>query len=267
MRPTICAVIAVRNEAPYLRFLLPRLAEQGIDVAIIDHGSTDNSAALLRAHRGQPVLFRLDLPYLGHFSLLQQLEAKQKVIDQLPHDWVIHQDADEILEPADPTRTLSDLIAEADAAGDTVINFEEFCFIPAPDENFVDKDYFRELRSYYYFTPWANRLNRAWRRDANLQNLVTGGHELTGSRLRRFPVDQVLRHYIVLSQQHALNKYLGRQFAPADIAAGFHRNRQGLTAAQLRLPAASPWLCWDAQDGVTRLSRAQPTSTHFWAWA
>lgn len=35
---SICAVIAVRNESPYLKVLLPLLAKQGIDVAIIDNG-------------------------------------------------------------------------------------------------------------------------------------------------------------------------------------------------------------------------------------
>ena len=43
IRPSICAIITVRNEYQYLEVLLSHLAEWAIDAAIIDNGSMDNS--------------------------------------------------------------------------------------------------------------------------------------------------------------------------------------------------------------------------------
>ena len=42
---SICAVIAARNEVPYLRILLPRLHQQNIDVYIVDNESGEESRA------------------------------------------------------------------------------------------------------------------------------------------------------------------------------------------------------------------------------
>jgi hypothetical protein len=73
-------IIAVRNEAPYLRVLLPILASQRIDVAIIDNESTDDSPLLFSEYTRDPIILVEKLPYDGYFSLTKQLIAKQESI-------------------------------------------------------------------------------------------------------------------------------------------------------------------------------------------
>jgi hypothetical protein len=129
---SICAVLGLRNEAHYLPILLPILANQGIEVAVIDHESTDGSRDLYSAYLGNPIISVESLRYEGVYSQTQQLEAKQNVYRRLKHDWVIHHDADEIFEDFRPNHTLRDAIQEADEGGFDALNFDEFAFLPKP---------------------------------------------------------------------------------------------------------------------------------------
>jgi hypothetical protein len=122
------------------------------------------------------------------------------------------------------------------------------------------------MRNYYFFEPNPNRLNRAWLRRCALDNRSSGGHVLAGPHKRVFPRSQVLRHYIVLSQQHAIQKYTTRRFDKDELASGFHANRLALTADMLELPPPSaPLLQYDVGPDVP-LSRRFPTGLHYWHW-
>lgn len=263
---SICAVICARNEAPYLKVLLPRLASQGIEVALIDNGSTDGSLDLYREYSNAPIVILEHMPYPGYYSQTQQLQAKQRVYQRLKHDWVVHHDADEVFENPDPGLSLRDAILEADAGGYGVLNLDEFVFLPEPGQEFSGKDYYSGILRYYFFEPAPNRLNRVWRRDLFPENLMSGGHTLTGSDLSIFPINQVMRHYIVLGYEHALSKYLGRKFAPEDLAKGWHGNRLKFTEENLRLPESSPFL-FTMEDPASRpFHTERPTKKHFWEW-
>ena len=263
---SICAVIGVRNEAHYLQILLPLLAGQGIDVFIVDHASTDGSHRLYAELASRPVIGLGRLPYRGYFSLSEQLAAKREIYRQLQHDWVIHQDADEILEHAAPGLALRDAIEEAAAGSFNALNFDEFVFLPEPGADYRGRNYNRELRRYYYFAPHPNRLNRAWRRDLDFDHRQSGGHVLSGDRLSISPANHVLRHYIVLSEEHARQKYLHRSFSHEDRRGGWHGNRINFTEASLALPEESPLMFeldrWDSRE----FCRDQPTATHYWQW-
>jgi hypothetical protein len=265
MRLSICAVIAVRNEFPYLRLLLPLLAKQGIEVAIIDNQSTDGSQRLYADYWGSPVILVESLPYSGYFSLSKQLEAKLSLIDRLPHDWIVHHDADEILEHYQPGLGLREAIEEAEAAGCNTLNFDEFVFLPEPGSDYSGRDYYTELLRYYFYEPQKNRLNRAWKRVANRLDIASGGHRLQdGASI--FPVNHVLRHYIVLSASHAQQKYLNRCFDEADLLRGWHRKRLNLTAIDLALPGHHEYLFTLERGGSKAFHRGSPASNHYWQW-
>lgn len=159
---SICAVIAVRNGAKYLKVLLPFLAQQDIDVAIIDNESTDNSYELYSQFKNKPIIIVETLPYKGFFSLSQQLISKQMLYKKLHHDWIIHHDVDEIMEHNKPGLTLRDAIEQADKAGYNAINFDEFVFLPEPNSDYSQSNYHTELLRYYFFEPVKNRLNRSF---------------------------------------------------------------------------------------------------------
>jgi glycosyltransferase involved in cell wall biosynthesis len=265
-RLSICAIIAARNELHYLNILLPLLAEQRIDVIIVDNESTDGSSELYSGLMGKPIITVETLPYRGSFSLSEQLSAKQELCKTINHDWVIHHDADEIMEHHKPGLTLRDAIQEADRAGYNILNFEEFVFLPEPNSNYFNRNYYAELLRYYFFEPKKNRLNRAWKRSSQLSNTTTGGHILKGSYLSVAPTNHILRHYIALSGHHAKEKYLGRDFDPKELAKRWHNNRLNFTKKNLLLPDKNAFLFrlnrYDSKD----FCRTKPANKHFWQW-
>jgi hypothetical protein len=263
---SICALIAARNEHPYLRILLPVLAEQNIDAVILDNDSTDGSQALYAAHTGAPILAVRHLPHRGVFSLTEQLVAKQHLAERLNYDWVIHQDADEILEHRADGRTLRDAIQEAHDRGHNAINFEEVVFLPGPDEDFAGRNYYQEMRRYYYFAPSPRRLNRAWKVASRLSNLAFGGHRLEGRKVSFAPENHILRHYIALSEQRAMAKYLSRTFADGDLAKGWHGNRVTINRENIRVPTESAYLL-ELPSGPSKAFRwDRPAPRHYWEW-
>lgn len=263
---SICAFIAVRNEAQYLRFLLPRLAEDAIDVVLFDHESSDESQVIAHQYENSPVIDIRSLPYRGVFSLQEQLLAKHSAIKEVKHDWVIHQDADEILEHRNSAQSLRAAIENTDQQGYNAINFEEFCFLPEPAANYEGQDYHRLMKQYYFFAPCSPRLIRAWKRQAvKAENLTSGGHLLEGDNILLCPEFHSLRHYFVLSQKHAYRKYLNRRFESDELDKGWHHNRIQLTFDMLKLPRKSMYLQRDSSEYLI-LNRERPAEKHYWQW-
>lgn len=264
--PSVCAILGVRNEYHYLKVLLPLLAEQTIDVVIIDNDSNDGSHDLYRQYSGKPIIGIERLPFRGVFSLSEQLEAKKVLCDRLNHDWVIHQDADEILQHWQPNLSLYDAIAEAHRAGYNVLNFDEFVFLPEPGETYEQKNYYQSMLRYYFFEPMKNRLNLAWKRSANLSNFRSGGHRLEGESISIYPRNCISRHYIVLSESFAQRKYLRRIVSERDLSLGWHSNRHNLTAVDLVLPHSSKYLYQLETYESKAFYRGMLTKKHYWHW-
>lgn len=262
----ICALIAARNERAYLQTLLPLLAAQDIDVAILDHGSSDGSASLYEEFRGQPVIRVEHLPDTGVFSLSAQLQAKQQLAESLPHSWLVHHDADEWLHHRIGVGTLRDCIESAAEEGANAVNFEEFVFLPHPEQTNTDNPIANNLH-YYYFLKESNRLNRAFHRSLNGSNGISGGHRISSPDLKMASITHVLRHYIARSQEHIVEKYGTRRFCPEELAAGWHRKRQGIPADNLRIPLHSPNLRQLPHHQHPELNRSHPVNEHYWWWS
>jgi glycosyltransferase involved in cell wall biosynthesis len=265
-KPTICEIIAVRNEAHYLQILLPILAQQEIDVVIIDNESTDNSHELYSTFRGNSIVSVEQLPYRGYFSLSEQMVAKQSLYNKLEYDWLIHHDADEVLEHSKPGYTLRDAIEQADQNGYTALNFEDFTFLPEPGEDYFNRNYYTGMLRYYFLETRKNCYNRAWKRDCGLCNLSSGGHKLEGEGLRIDPTDHVLRHYPVLSEEQALKKYLDRSFDKRDLDRGWHGNRLNFTKKNLKFPVASKYLFKLQSYNAKDFCRDMPAVKQYWEW-
>lgn len=263
--PSILAVVCVRNERVHLRRCLTDLLAQGLDVHLIDHGSTDGTVEIAQEFLGQGLLHIDHLPWRGVFSLSEQLQAKQAVVRQATHDWIVHADADEWLCPTPEFATLREGVGAADRAGYTVINFHELVFVPLPGKDFYAEDYAARMRHYYFFQPSYPRLQRAWKRTAHLDNTHSGGHSLAGGGAKLFSMDFFLRHYIVLSEAHAQQKYGSRRFSEEDIRKGWHGNRRRIQAERLVVrPDSAMRELAHPSDQVFDLS--QPTKLHFWEW-
>jgi glycosyltransferase involved in cell wall biosynthesis len=258
----ITAVIGVRNESKYLPITLKHLVESNIKIAIIDNDSNDNIEKILNDFKNHIVLYQR-LPYNGFFSLTEQINIKNEIIDKLETDWVIHQDADEILESPLSNENLRRGIERVTMNGCNAINFNEFVFVPTTQNpNFEDSNFLESMLSYYFFEPYPFRLMRAWKKESGFK-LIEGGHEIESINKTIFSEESfVLRHYMVLSYNHAVNKYLNRIFAKEDISKGWHKKRLNFPLS-FSLPN---------EDSLKRLSQwnskewdlSCPLKNHFW---
>ncbi|MFQ6538466.1 MULTISPECIES: glycosyltransferase family 2 protein [Aphanothece] len=253
----------MRNELAHLPRVLGDFYSQGIDVAIIDHESDDGTQEYLRSQLGTQLFHLESLAWRGEFDLTAQLHAKHALIQKLQHDWVIHSDADEWMQSPRPNESLKEGLARLDKEGFNVANFNEFVFVPSPKQH--AKDCRRELLHYYFFEPKPMRLMRAWKREANLSSVEHGGHILKGPHMKVAHEDFILRHYIVLSQAHAISKYTGRVFSNRDIKRGWHGNRMGLNPESLRLPDNSLLKVLPNWSSV-EFDKTSRRDLHFWHW-
>lgn len=261
----IVAVICARDEEAHIAHTLESFVSQSIEVLVIDNDSTDRTRQMAETFLGRGLVGTVRLPWSGRFSLSDQLRAKQRSIAALEADWVIHADADEWMQAPKRFRDLRDGIEAADRAGYNCINFDEFVFAPVGEENFEGTPYRDLMKRYYFFEPRPKRLVRAWRKDSGFDNFQAGGHELRGNSLRLFPEHFILRHYIVLSRQHAARKYLRRRFAEEDLARGWHANRIALPANKLTI-GDTRFVKRLTEPTSRDFDRSEPVQTHFWQW-
>jgi glycosyltransferase involved in cell wall biosynthesis len=261
----VAVIITVRNEELHIRRCLEQWISDACDVVLIDHDSSDKTVHLAREFLGRGLISIERLPWRGYFSLKDQLRQKKSIAAELDHDWLIHADADEWHESPWGYRIV-DAIARVDAEGFNCIEFDEFSFVPWPNEDFARHGYHKLMLTYYRYELFKPYLVRAWRRDIDAHNIEAGGHFITASgELRIYPQHFILRHYIALSLDHVCNKYIGRTFDQAELKVGWHGSRAVLTREHLRL-RPSPYLRqlprWDSID----FDRSNPTDQFFWEW-
>lgn len=266
------AVLALRGDCEYLANNLGHLAENGVAFAIIDNGmGAEGRAVLARPPiRCNLVGFR-ELAYEGQFDLKRQIDAKQAMVDSLGATWVIHVDADEIMHSYAEEETLSQAISRVDGGGWTAIDFDEFVFLPIDADYRADSPGWQPLRHYYCFQPKKPRLMRAWKRSAGLAlspaagGMGSGGHVLHDGELKLAPESFALRHYIMRSQAHALQKYCDRRYSEVELAHGWHGNRVGIARERFVFPPAAR-LRRLASPASRAFDRSSPETSHYWQW-
>ena len=261
----VVALLCVRNEEGLIAHCLENWRISGCDVLLIDNDSEDRTVEIARGYLNRGLLSIERLPWTGCFQLREQLLMKRRLIQDLDHDWVIHADTDEWLCPPWPRTTLLSGIQHVDAEGFNCINFLEFVFPPWPDQDFTFAEYTHRMHTYYFFAPKHPNRMLAWRRDLDVDNVEGAGHTLAGHCIRLYRIDFIMRHYIALSLDHAIRKYVSRQFDAEELARGWARNRVNVTPDQLVLRPSSYLRQLDRWDTVD-FDRSMPTVRHFWEW-
>ena len=260
----VAAILCTRNEALHVESTLRDLIAEGIEVALIDHNSTDGTLDIARPFLGNGLISIEHLAFDGTFSLTSQLQAKWELAQRLNHDWLMHVDADEWHMAPSADLSLVEAIAQVDRDGYNCINFNEFVFVPGPGEDLTDCDYRRTSTRYYFFRPRYPFAVRAWKHDGTLDNRRNAGHEIDGDA-RLYPIDFHMRHYIFLSEHHAREKYLTRRFAQEEIERGWHGDKLRASSENLvftedaRIRTLSHWTSRD-------FDISEPHWQHFWEW-
>jgi hypothetical protein len=235
----VVALLAAYNEERFIAAFIEHLAAQGVDVYLIDNESTDATVAIAERYRGRGLVDIETFPRGVVYPWLLILDRKAELASMLQADWFIHVDADEFRLPPESGVTLAGALAQADARGYNAVNFLELAFVPTLEDPDHDHPRFREtMRRYYPFLPtFPNRLN-AWKRQEQPVDLRTsGGHRVEFPGLRMYPQSFPMRHYLFLSVEHAVRKYVERVYDPAEIEEGWHRRRAALRAEDITLPS------------------------------
>lgn len=262
----VAAILAIRNDGPYVANCLTYLKEEGIFYAVIDNDSTDDVAATVRQLRFRSHLVDYSrLPFTGTFELARQLEAKEDAAARVGAEWVINHDIDEVMHSYRPDQTLLEAIVAADAAGSTAINFDEFVFLPLDTDYVPDHQGWQPMGYYYYFEEQPLNLLRAQRIQDGFSVLNSGGHRIESDSVRVSTETLALRHYIFRSTEHAYTKYASRVFSGRELEKNWHHDRVGQPAEAFRLPPASSLKRLSSPD-QQQLDRSDRKSTHYWQW-
>jgi glycosyltransferase involved in cell wall biosynthesis len=220
----VIALLATYNEERFISGCIENLIRQGLQVYLIDNESTDNTVAIAERYAGRGLIGIETLPRAGVFNVRQQCTRKVRLAATLDADWFIHVDADQILLPDRSTQSLAQALAEIDVQGYNAAYFHQFVFVPtqeAPDHD--HPGYQQTMRWYYPCEIFSPHSLRAWKRqDTPVDLSWKGGHRVSFPGLRMCPSAFRYRHYLFLSVEHAIRKYVQKQFDPAEVAERLH---------------------------------------------
>ena len=277
----IVAILASYNEARFMRSCLEHYLQQGVEVYLLDNESTDNTVDIAREFIGRNLIAIENFPRHGQYQWGRLLLRKEEIADEIDADWLMHADPDEIRVAPHSGQTLAEAIEQADREGYNAINFMEYTFLPVRESDDHDNDNYQQtMRWYYPFAPrHPHRLN-AWKKQERgwrgikpfLRELVrnrrlgapsidlhsTGGHIVDFPGIKPYPVDFKLKHYLVLSLRHAIQKYVKKDFAPEEID-NMHGWRATASARDFMLPRAQDMRVYACDD---ELDPSSPLTEH-----
>ena len=257
----IIAILATYNEEHFIANCLENLLGQGLQVYLVDNDSTDNTIAIAERYSGRGLIGIETLPRAGVFSLRQQCARKEALAATLDADWFIHVDADQIVLSGQSTLKLSQALAEVDAQGYNAVYFHQFVFVPTQESPEHDHPHYQHTMRWYYphESSFPHSL-RAWRRqDAPVELSWSGGHRVRFPGLQMCPAPFRYRHYLFLSIEHAMRKYVQKNFDPTELAAGWHGWRARLRPEAFRLPFQTELRHYESDD---TLDHSDPRTKH-----
>jgi|GEM_PF-758620 len=260
----IVAIIAAYNEERFIGGCLEHLVANGVEVYLCDNESTDRTVEIATSYLGRGLRAIETLPRDGTYRWRQILARKEQLAAELDADWFLHLDADEIPQSPRPGQTLAEALAEADAAGYNAVDFHELAFVATRESPDHDHPEFRRtMRWYYPFAPGPLHRVIAWKRQPNVDLVSTGGHQAKFRGRRISPEKLFLRHYLVLSHEHMLRKYVHRRYDAGEVRNGWHGWRATLTPNNIDLPSQAE-LRFTANDAD--LDASSPRHQHWIEW-
>jgi GTP 3',8-cyclase len=202
----VTAIMATYNEVDIISYAIRELISQGIDVYLIDTGSTDATVTEARRFLGRGLL-QIEELAMDEFWLARLMKRKEELAYELDSDWFINADADEFRESPWTGVSLLDGIRRVDALGYNAIDFAVFDFVPTHDDLPPGGD---PREAFPFFEPggYFNRLQiRCWKKpDGPVDLASSGGHEAAFPDRKVFPIRFLLRHYPFRGQAQAERK-------------------------------------------------------------
>jgi glycosyltransferase involved in cell wall biosynthesis len=264
-RMRVLAILATYNEERFIAGCLEHLFAHGVEAYLCDNQSSDRTVAIASRYLGSGLRAIEEIPRDGTYRWRRILRRKEELAAELAADWFLHLDADEVPLPERPGQTLAEGLAEADAGGSNAVEFSELTFVPtreAPDHD--HPDFRRTMRWYYPFAPRELHLVRAWKRQPQPVDLAsTGGHVAQFPGWRLHPRRLRLCHYLFLSREHAVRKYVRKTYDPEEVSGGWHGWRATLAEDAVCLPSRDDLRTTHSEDD---LDPSSPRKTHCLLW-
>jgi hypothetical protein len=264
----VLAMLATYNEERFIDSCIQNLTSQGVEIYLLDNGSTDRTVEIAQDWLGRGLIGIENLPREGVFSLEPQLMRKEELASTLEADWFMHVDADEIHLAPYAGWTLAEAFAAVENAGYNAVNFQEFTFIPTLESPDHDHPGYQDtMRWYYPYQPQTPFGIRAWLRQYRITLAASGGHKTRFPGIRLCPVFFPMKHYQFLSVTHGLRKYADRKYDPKELQAGWHGAQLGwrrFLKSEFSLPPEGQLHEFFSDD---KLDPSQPWTGHFFQLA
>jgi glycosyltransferase involved in cell wall biosynthesis len=249
----VVALIATYNERRFIAPCLEHLHRHGVDAYLIDNCSTDNTVGLAEAWLERNLIGIESFPRGAGdiYDWRGLLGRKEELASELDADWFIHLDPDEIRLPPRRGRTMAEALEAVDREGYNAVDFAEFTFLPTleqPDHDHAEFE--RTLLTYYTAQPSKGPHQlKAWKAGPKVR-LRSGGHKVDFPGVRVYPQQFKMKHYLVLSLPHAIEKYVERRYDPDEVESGWHGWRARLASTDIRLPSESELLTTQSDDDL-----------------
>jgi len=228
----VIAIVSAYNEADIISPVIGHLVENGVDVYLIDNRSTDGTVEQARPWLKKGLLeieeFPKEAPRNGPptFDWGAILQRKEELAKKLPADWFIHHDADEFREAPWPGMSLKDAIRWVDRLGYSCIDFRVLNFPPVDDGFRPGADPREHLTRWEEPNVHDTVQLKSWKNTgAPVSLAASGGHEVGFRGRRVFPIQFLLRHYPIRSQEHGRRKVFEERktrFLERERAKGWH---------------------------------------------
>jgi hypothetical protein len=238
-------VLLCYNDGDLLEESISYLLGQEHDLVIWDHGSTDETPALLDRFRGDCREIRTVPREFDFYELYQAMSRHliEHYVSQ--YDWISWPDQDEFLEGPARDRSYRDYLQEADESGVDWIEFRNFNYWWTEEDDPAIRETTRRVRRYALRTDCPPRI-RSWR--ARITNIRRFNHNpLEGTASPRL---FNLRHYPMRSAGQMRTRVLRDR---AELRRGdmnFHYENMAQRLDLLRIPPEALHL----DDGVSELN-------------
>lgn len=223
-----CAILATFNEADIVVESVRKLIAGGLEVFVIDNGSTDRTLELLNPLVGKGVVdirtvrFHEDGREIYDWTSI--LRMKEDLSKTLGFDWYLHVDADEIRYAPWPGLSLREGLDRVDHSGYNLVNFKLFNFRLTHDIAASD-DFERDMPAYSAGEYFNQYQVKAWKAHRDIDIVANGGHIARRPDGKIYPVRFIHKHYPVRSLEHGRRKILQerkQRFSVAEKQRGWH---------------------------------------------
>ncbi|HEY4337516.1 MAG TPA: glycosyltransferase family 2 protein [Puia sp.] len=240
-------VLLCYNDADILEDAILHLLNTGHDLIAWDHGSDDDTAAVLDKYQGH-LVERAFIPRSFDFYNLYQHMSEHLIKEYVSrYDWISWPDQDELLEGPDRTKSYQEWVAVVFEEGYDYVQFSNYNFWFTADDDPSILSPVQRVRHYGLFPDCAPRI-RAWR--ASKTNIRVFNHNSVEGR--KAPVFFNLRHYPMRTKEQMIRRLNKDRANLQRDGNNYHYNNMALEGEKLIIPADR----LHVDDGVSELNPA-----------